>query len=174
MQQEFIANRNVYLDRDPSGAVRQLRHIDAPVISQAHTPQLVASEYLHSYRDLLELPNTELASLGLAPSSQPEEVGVELRYLGQSQQFDTATVAYHQTVLGLPIFQAGLAVQMKTGPFQVICAQSTQHSKVHVDRPNDEALKRAESIQATQLARLLGVSLKESSAEQTGRKTLVI
>ena len=84
MQQEFVAGRNVYLDRDQQGTVRQLRHIDAPFVSKASTPQLVAADYLHQFGDLLQLPTSELDHLSLSPSAEPEDVGVELRYLGRS------------------------------------------------------------------------------------------
>lgn len=160
MDQEFVANRNVYLDRDATGTVRQLRHSDAPFASAARTPQLVASEYLHAYSDLLELPASELSNLGAAPSREPIDVGVELRYLGEKMQFDTATVAYDQTVLGLPVFGAGVAVQMMTEPFRVLSSQSTQHPGVRVERPNADALKRAESLTPAQLGRALGLAAK--------------
>src|SRR5258708_4449049 len=100
MEQEFNASRNVYVDRDHLGTVRQLRHLDAPFQSLARTPQLVAAEYLNTFGDLLEVPASELSHLGLAPAALPEDSGVELRYLGEKQQFDSATVAYHQTALG--------------------------------------------------------------------------
>src|SRR5262245_37567532 len=116
MDQELNAARNVYLDRDQHGTVRQLRHIDAPFLSQARPPQLVAAEYLQRFGDLLQLPSSILAKLGSSPSPEPEDAGVELRYMGESAQFNMATVAYHQTALGLPVFEAGVAVQMKTAP----------------------------------------------------------
>jgi len=174
MQQEFVASRNVYLDRDQQGTVRQLRHIDAPFVSRAATPQLVAADYLHQFGDLLQLPTTELDHLSLSPSAEPEDVGVELRYLGEKHQFDTATVAYHQTALGLPVFEAGLAVQMATAPFRVMSSQSTQHPDIHVERPDADALKQAESISPGQLAHALGVHPRAAAAESTDRTSPVI
>ncbi|MDQ1486734.1 MAG: zinc metalloprotease ZmpB, partial [Actinomycetota bacterium] len=153
MDQEFDVGRNVYLDRDPQGTVRQLRHVDEPFVSQARTPQLAAADYLHSYGDLLQLAPPELGSLGLSPATEPEDAGVEFRYLLQKEQFDTATVAYNQTALGLPVFEAGVAVQMKTSPFRVLSSQSTQHPDVRVDRPNPDVVKRAEALDAGQLTR---------------------
>lgn len=174
MEQEFDAARNVYLDRDKQGAVRQLRHLDAPFASTARTPQLVAGEYLRSFGDLLQVPASELGNLGLAPSPSPVDAGVELRYLGEKQQFDTATVAYHQTALGLPVFEAGIAVQMKTGPFRVMSSQSTQHPDVQVIRPTADALKKAESIQAAQLAKSLGLPVRTNGSEQPAQRSLKI
>jgi hypothetical protein len=178
MDQEFIADRDVYLDRDQLGTVRQLRHLDAPFASATNTPQLAAAEYLHSYGDLLELTTSELEALSLHPAAEPEDVGVELRYLGEKQQFDTATVAYNQTVLGLPVFEAGVAVQMKTAPFRVLSSQSTQHPEIHVDHPTAAALKRAQALNAAQLARALGLQTRngkvEGKAPEIERRQLVI
>jgi hypothetical protein len=157
MEQEFNAGRNVYLDRDQLGIVRQLRHIDAPFESLARTPQLAAAEYLHRFGDLLELPASALDNLGLSPAPLPEDADVEFRYLLDKQQFDTATVAYNQTVLGLPVFEAGVAVQMKTAPFRVLSSQSTQHPNLRVVRPSADVLKRAELLSAAQLGRALGL-----------------
>lgn len=169
MEQQFDVARNVYLDRDQHGAVRQLRHVDAPFPSQARTPQLVAAEYLGVFGDLLEVPATELAHLSDSPAARPERTDVELRYLGEKQQFDTATVAYHQTALGLPVWEAGVAVQIRTEPFRVVSAQSTQHTDVHVEPPDDDAVKRAESITPTQLARALGLAQKEGAEKPSAR-----
>jgi len=174
MEQEFDATRNVYLDRDQQGTVRQLRHVDAPFVSQGRTPQLAAAEYLHNFGDLLQLTAAELGHLGLPPATQPQDAGVEFRYLGEKQQFDMATVAYNQTALGLPVFEAGVAVQMKTAPFRVLSSQSTQHPDIHVDRPTADAVKRAESLQAAQLARALGLNSRDTGPERPDRKSLVI
>ena len=174
MEQELNTGRNVYLDRDLKGTVRQLRHVDVPFHSTARTPQLVAAEYLHGFGDLLELTPSELANLGLSPATAPEDAGVELRYLTEKQQFDMTTVAFNQTALGLPVFQAGVSVQMKTAPFRVLSSQSTQHPDLHVQRPSEEALKRAGSIQAGELARLLGLRLRAGTHEGPDAKSLQI
>src|SRR6266436_27965 len=55
MNQEFNIARNVYLDRDEQGVVRQLLHIHAPVAIQAGTPQLAAADYLHQFGEPLAL-----------------------------------------------------------------------------------------------------------------------
>jgi hypothetical protein len=171
MEQEFRTDRNVYLDKDRFGKVRQLRHIDAPFVSGARTPQLAASEYLHQFADLLELQPSALDHLGSIASTRPENIGVELRYLSESQQFDTATVAYNQTALGLPVFEAGVAVQMKMDPFRVLTSQSTQHDKVEVKKPSADTLKRAEALQPAQLARALGLHVQAGGPEQPRAKS---
>src|SRR6266404_375470 len=109
MNQEFNIARNVYLDRDEQGVVRQLLHIHAPVAIQAGTPQLAAADYLHQFGELLGLTPTELANLSLTPSTNVQNASVEYRFLEEKRQFDSATVAYYQTDLGLPVWQAGVA-----------------------------------------------------------------
>jgi len=173
MDQEFDVGRNVYLDRDEHGTVRQLRHVDVPFQSHARTPQLVAAEYLHSFADLLELPPAGLGRLSDSPARRPEAAEVELRYLGEKEQFDTATVAFHQTALGLPVWEAGVAVQMTTSPFRVLSSQSTQHPGVRVDPPGEDELKRVESLSSAQLARSLGLHLRDGD-DQPSRKQLDI
>jgi zinc metalloprotease ZmpB len=174
MDQEFDVSRDVYLDRDRQGTVLQLRHLGAPFVTTSSTPQLAASDYLHSFADLLEIAPSQLDNLGQSPATTPQKAPVEFRYLGEKSQFDTTTVAYHQTVLGLPVFQAGVAVQMKTGPFRVISSQSTRHPDVKVSKPNADALKRAESLTNNQLGQALGLAARDGGDRQPLRKSLEI
>ena len=67
----------------------------------------------------------ELKNLGLPPESDPIDAGTEYRFLAEKPQFDTTTVAYCQTYLGLPVWQLGLAVHMKQAPFRIVSAQAT-------------------------------------------------
>jgi len=174
MRQELDVSRNVYVDRDDDGMVRQLRHIDAPFRSSAHTPQLAAADYLHAYGDLLDLASAALDNLGLTPADEPENVGTELRYLTEKQQLDTATVAYSQTELGLPVFEAGVAVQLTSAPFRVLSVQSTAHPGVKVKRPSAAAIKKARSLTATQLTSALGLRPREANGRRADRRALEI
>jgi hypothetical protein len=116
--QEFDSSRNVYLDRDEHGVVRQLSHTHAPVTIAAGTPQLAAAAYLGQFATLLGVSPHQLANLGLPPSTHLESSSTEYRFLKEKHQFDSATVAYYQTDLGIPVWEAGLAVQMRLAPFR--------------------------------------------------------
>src|SRR5207248_208998 len=157
MFQEFRSDRNAYLDRDTAGVVRQVLHTLEPVSSTARTPQLAAADYLQRFGDLLGVTSDQLTSLSVAPSTALEDAPVEFRFIQERPQFDTTTVAFHQTDFGLPIWQAGLSVQLKNDPFRVLSAQSTLHPEVKLERPSDDAVKRAELIDEQELARLLGL-----------------
>src|SRR6266700_2967530 len=174
MNQEFNSTQNVHLDRDGTGIVRQLLHTHAPVGSQARTPQLAASEYLHQFGGLLGLTSEQLKSLSLSPSRTVENVPIEYRFLQEKHQFDIVTVAYYQTALGLPVWQAGVAVHMKLNPFRIISAQSTIHPDLDVTPPSRDAIKRAEAISEEELAPLLGLENQSNTGSHWDRASLKV
>ncbi|MFJ9417732.1 hypothetical protein ACIRPT_26730 [Streptomyces sp. NPDC101227] len=165
MPTEYITSENVYRDRDAHDAVRALAHFGAPFISTARTPQLVAAEYLQRYADLLEVPASSLEHLSLRADPEPTDASMEFRFLGEKHQDDSATVAFQQTVLGLPVWQAGLAVQMGTDPPRVLSSQSTAHHRIEVVTPDADVLARAKEIGEAELARSLGLT---GGAEERG------
>jgi hypothetical protein len=172
MTQELDVARNVYLDRDREGVVRGLLHFNAPFGSSAATPQLVASEYLASFSDLLGLEAAQLAALGQAPGTQITKDGIEYRFLLEKAQPGVITVAYQQTVLSLPIWEAGLAVQIQTDPFRVLSSQSTRHPEVSVKPPTQAAIKRAEGINEAELAVQLGLGEARRTARVARELTI--
>ena len=174
MNQEFNSARNAYLDRDEKGVVRQLLHTHSPVLIQARTPQLGAAEYLHRFGELLGLTPKQLGRLSQSPSSGIEDAPVEYRFLQEKRQFDTVTVAYYQTDLGLPVWQAGVAVQIKLDPLRVLSAQSTAHPDVKVKPPSSRAVKRAESLDAEELASLLGLKRQSKAGSTWDHRSLKI
>jgi hypothetical protein len=82
-------------------------HTDAPVTIKATTPQLAAASYLGQFGELLGLPAEQLANLGLPPSSDINDAPIEYPFLSEKHQFDSVTVAYYQTDLGIPVWEAG-------------------------------------------------------------------
>ena len=176
MRQELDVARNVYLDRDDQGIVRGLMHFNAPVEIDARTPQLVAANYLARFSDLLGVTAEELAQLSLSPGKQITKDGVELRFLQEKRNGGIVTVSYQQTILSLPIWEAGLAVQVQTSPFRVMSSQSSRHSEVSVDPPSAAEIKRAEAIDAEALAERLGIArrAKGDHAKRGRAKALAI
>ena len=172
--QEFDSERNAYIDRDPDGFAGQLIHIHAPVVIEAATAQAAAEDYLHQFREPLGLASEELRHLSSTPADRIGRAPVELRFSEEKRQFDTATVAYQQTDLGLPVWQAGVAVQMKVDPFRVMVCQSTIHPDLEVKRPSTKAVTAAESIDEEQLARLLGLKDQPETESSWDPETLTI
>ena len=171
MNQEFDLAQNVYLDLDSQGIVRQLVHTHAPVVIQAATPQLAAASYLKEFGALLGLTSEQLNNLSLSPSTSIEDAPVEYRFLNEKHQFDSATVAFYQTDLGIPVWEAGVAVNMKLNPFRILSSQSTRHPDLKVKAPSKIKVKQAESLTEEELARLLGLQSKSRGGFAADRRS---
>jgi zinc metalloprotease ZmpB len=169
MSQRFDASRNTYVEFDPDGTVRELLHFDAPVEIDATTPQLAAAGYLASFAELLGLESGQLTGLSVSPGTQITTDGVEYRYLLEKQLEGITTVSYQQTVLSLPIWEAGLAIQMQNSPFRVLSCQSSRHPAVEVSPPSAAAVRRAEKLTELELAGKLGIA-ESFSVEKTAQK----
>jgi hypothetical protein len=169
MSQRFDASRNTYVEFDPDGTVRELLHFDAPVEIDATTPQLAAAGYLASFAELLGLESGQLTGLSVSPGTQITTDGVEYRYLLEKQLEGMTTVSYQQTVLSLPIWEAGLAIQMQNSPFRVLSCQSSRHPAVEVSPPSAAAVRRAEKLTELELAGKLGIA-ESFSVEKTAQK----
>ena len=174
MPQEYNDLANAHVDRDDNGIVRGVLHAEQLYASSARTPLLAAQDYLEKFAGLLGLKDTELRSLGLNTESTPTADGVEYRLWAEKSQFDTTTVTFAQSYFGLPVWEAGLAVQMKVNPFRIISAQSTAHVDVSAERPTDAALRRLSKLNEEKLAHSLGLSAKDAKDKRFDRSSLKI
>jgi len=168
--QEFDELSKALVDRDDNGIVRGVLHVEQFYQSVARSPQLAAHEYLEKFADLLGLKDTELRALGASPELAPSTEGVEYRLWAEKTQFDTTTVTFSQTCLGLPVWEAGLAVQMKVNPFRIVSAQSTAHPDVRVEKPGNGPLERLTYLNEDNLAKSLGLSAKDKKFDRSGLK----
>jgi hypothetical protein len=171
MFQEFNKAKKVSVNRDDKGVVRDLLHTDAPVVSDAPTAQLAADEYLSKYGELLGIAPSETNNLTKVHDATASDAGDELRFHSEQQQFDMTTVAYQQTLFGLPVWHSGVTIQMKNGPYRVVSSQSTRHADLDVTRPSKAAMNRLEKLDKAKLAKCLGLSDKVKDFD---RKTLTI
>src|SRR5450432_592854 len=171
MNQEFLQKRNVHVNRDDKGIVRDLLHNDEPVVVDAPTAQLAAADYLSQYGDLLGIKPAETNNLGQAVEKSATDAAGELRFHSEKQQFDMTTVAYQQTHFGLPVWHGGVTIQMKQGPYRVVSSQSTRHADLDVKQPAKAKLASLLKLKKNTLAKLLGLSDKQKVFDQ---KTLKI
>jgi hypothetical protein len=163
MSQEFESAAGAHVNRDDKGFVRDVLHTEGPFVSSAPTALLAAEEYLQRYHGLFGIPADELRSLGVAPENRPSQAGVEYRLLLEKTQFDTTIVTFSQTCLALPVWEAGLSIQMRRSPFRVVSAQTTAHQDVRAALPGSASLDRLLELDAAQLARALGLNAKDKS-----------
>src|SRR5215831_19097346 len=158
MVQEFNDSSKVHINRDDTGLPRDVLHVEEPYVSVAKTPQLAAQEYLEKFHDVLGIATEELKHPGHAAEMRPIESPVEYRFLDEKTQFDMTTVTFSQTCLGLPVWHAGVAIQIMQNPMRVISAQSTLHSNVNVEMPSENDVNRLEKLDVKMLAKQLGLS----------------
>jgi hypothetical protein len=162
MFEEFDRSSKTKIVRDSQGVARDLRH-EEHVVSRAGTAQLAAQEYLGRFRGLLGANAEEFENLGLPPESDPIDAGVEFRFLAEKPQFDTITVSYYQTFFGLPVWEAGLAVNMKQAPLRIVGVQTTRHPDIQAAKPSAKALARLKKLNAQTLGKLLGIAGKRTT-----------
>ncbi len=158
MYQEFDRDNNVHINRDNKGIAFELIHYNQPFVSQARTPQLAAAEYLGKYGKLLGFKVEEIKNLGLAPEKSPIDVRSEFRFESEKQMFDMTTVTYQQTYFGLPVWNAGVSINMKQEPLSVVSSRSTSHADLTVKQPTRVMLDKLKKIDNTILWKLLGLS----------------
>lgn len=156
MTQEFNASARANVTRDAQGVVRDVQHVEEVFVSQAGSALLAAHDYLMRHGALLGIAPAELARFSQAPDALPRQAGVEYRFSQEKPQFDTTTVVFEQTIHGLPIWQAGVAVHLQVDPFVVVGAQSSLHPAARADLPDDKAVQRAQKFDPKTLARQLG------------------
>ncbi|MBV8884292.1 MAG: hypothetical protein JO235_09895 [Chroococcidiopsidaceae cyanobacterium CP_BM_RX_35] len=158
MTHEFDDWRRVHVHRDREGVARDLVYADEPYISRARMPQLAANEYLEKFGSILGITHEQLRHLGLSPEKEPIDAPVEYRFLDEKVQFDTITLVFSQTYLGLPIREAGIALHMRREPLQIISAQSTLHPHVYLTQPSEQAITRLQNLDSVTLVQRLGLN----------------
>lgn len=156
MFEEFHQTLRTKIRLDAERVPRDLIH-EQHFHSSARNARLAAQDYLGNYGHLLGTKTGELARLHRAPETDLIDAGVEYRFHAEKPQFDTTTVAYYQTMFGLPVWEAGLAVHMKHAPFRIVGAQTTRHAEIRISKPSRRAVARLQKLNARMLAKVLGI-----------------
>jgi len=171
MFEEFYPPLRATIRRDSQKIPRDIIH-ERHFVSGARTARLAAREYLGKFGGLMGAKAEEFGNLNRRVESEPTAAGVEYRFHAEKPQFDATTVAYHQTVFGLPIWEAGLAVHMKHAPFRIIGAQTTRHSNIEIEKPPAAAVARLKKLDARALAKLLGIAANKTAFDAKSLRIL--
>jgi hypothetical protein len=131
--------------RDEKGNVRQLLHAIKSFrpSSKAISPSArdIADEYIRQVNHLLGLPLTK--SSHFAAPIQREQPGPDeddVRFQEEKSVAGTATVSYAQTKFGIPVWNAGITVRLRTQPMEVTGAQNEFHYDIgEIGYPPPEA-----------------------------------
>src|SRR5919202_1753524 len=129
---------DVDVGRDEEGRVRVLRHPRERFSAESArlaepSPRELADAYVREVVGIYDLAEEQTAELAGPIRREPVEEGPRLKFAQDKTVVDTAVVAYQQTVLGLPIWQAALQVRIYGDPPQVASSDSTLHYDVKVE-----------------------------------------
>jgi hypothetical protein len=130
---EFDQAADAYVIRNNQSTVCDVLHSLQPLVVEGATAVEAAADYLRNHAELLGLDPSELNNL-TTPVSPTPGASVDYRFLSEKRQFDVTTVTFEKVVVGVPVYQDGLAVHLKgdgqvdaergVAAFQVICAKT--------------------------------------------------
>ncbi len=158
MFEEFNPRTETRIIRDTGGVARVLSHPDRYIAATASTPRRAAQDYLGRYGKILGVRRAHLKNLLQPVERRPTEADIEYRFEAEKRQFDLTTVAFRQTYLGLPVWEAGLSVSMKHQPLRVLGARSTLHPKPKISQASAKHLDKLPKLDVETLARHLGLA----------------
>ncbi|MGA8499350.1 MAG: hypothetical protein WB764_27975 [Xanthobacteraceae bacterium] len=133
----FAVTHNVHVERAPSGAVRQLRHLQQPYLAGTLSGRSLSARYVHEVAETYQLPPEALATLDnpFHPTNDFTSEPARLRFAAESALPGTNTLTYLQTVGGLPVWEAGLSVTIQARPDRVTSSLSTFHHDTEIEAP---------------------------------------
>jgi zinc metalloprotease ZmpB len=164
MPEHYDPQAGAYVNVDEEGVVRGVVQ-EQPAPTDASSAREAADQYLREHSELLGVTPAEVENLAPTREAAPVAAGSQFRLQGEKAQFDTTTVTYDQTMYGLPVWEAGVSVHVKEGPFRVIGADTTRHAdlaaaKGEADLQDDlrDLDRLDEQIDEDRLAELLGLT----------------
>ena len=129
---------NVHVGRDEEGRVRVLRHPQEGFSAEdarltEPSPRELADAYVRDVVAMYDLTEEQTADLAGPVQREPVEEGPRLKFDQLKTVVDTVVVAYQQTALALPIWQAALQVRIYGDPPRVASSDSTLHYDVELE-----------------------------------------
>lgn len=160
VHQALQPGKQTLLTFDTAGVVRDMNHSAEPVQLTGDSAREVADAYLQQQTDQFMVQPESRQNLSRAVADTPEDEAAGLRFSNEKSQFDITTVGYQQTYFGLPVWNSGVAVQVKHGPYRVVGSQNSAAQDIAPTKPTDEAVRHMSTLKASGLADLLGTSTK--------------
>ena len=147
MKSVYRADLGADLVLDTDGRVRQILHAEKPWLSDSADPLLATTAYLQRIAPVLGIPPEHLLRLRERVSfSEPMDQGIEYRLAEEKRFFDSVTLGFYQTILNLPIWQAGLSVTLDQGPIRILISTNTSEYGVSARLPNRRAIERYQEV----------------------------
>jgi hypothetical protein len=154
----FEITPNVTVEYDEQGVARHLEHISQPYYSPDKDLHGVAADYVAAVSDEYGLVRPMLEDVNAAVGDElAEDEGPALRLAEEKFVMETTVISYQQTYLGLPVWEAGVAVVLQDNPPRVTSSSSTVHTDIDAKSPPADAPFLPEGITPAALRPLLGL-----------------
>lgn len=161
-------NPDIKVRKDDDGRIRQMSHVQrqyrpaaADMLAagaQAITgPRSLAEQYLRDSAHLYDFGAEQTSNFAANLSAGPTDAGVELRFKEEKAVGSSVTVAYDQTLYGLPIWRAGVTVRIDGKQMGVTGSHNTAHYGVQASRPAPDALYAPNRMDADAVRRVVGL-----------------
>ncbi|WP_143044200.1 hypothetical protein [Nonomuraea jiangxiensis] len=162
----FELDLDVEVEYDERGIVRGLEHLERPYPgSDEPDPRRVAARYVDDVAHIYHIPGSMLTGLWAPVGGRPVQEPTRLRFAEEKSLTQATIVAFVQTALSLPIWEAGLSVSLLPDPLRVVGSQSSVHLDVDIQAPDDHATY-LPTFPAKDLAWLLGLRAGPQAADR--------
>src|SRR4030095_14221102 len=130
------------LVRDDDDKLRAINHHDEFPAIDANDARAAALRYLRDMAGNFDIDAGEVENAGQSLSFlDPQPRGSEFRLRDDKRQFDTATFAFNQTYLNLPVWEAGVTITLKQAPWRALASTNTSRRGIDARMPSDAAIE---------------------------------
>lgn len=182
----FEITPDVKVKRDSKGIVRRLNHPRQPYTAQRAaaavaglgtpetvTPRALADQYVREVLPAYQLDLEMAVNLAAPIAGAITGEGPRLKIFAEKILGGQATISYAQTCLGLPVWEAGLTVQLRGSPARVTASQSSIHHGLEVEPPKEDAPFLPEGVDEETLARLLGLEPPDERPAISSKRLII-
>ena len=135
---------------DDTGHIRGINHLDEYREIEHVRGRDAAAAYVRDIAGKLNIAQESLRSLEQPVTyHDPQEKDVEYRFSEEKASFDSATYAYYQTYLNVPVWAAGVTATVKQAPERVVAATNTSEHGIDAKMPPAEAIERYRRLFST-------------------------
>jgi hypothetical protein len=139
----YDSNLRANITLDDSGRLRGINYLDEyREIEPLHGRQAAAA-HIRDIAKKLDISTEMLRNLDQPVSHlYPQIKDVEYRFYEEKALFDSATYAYYQTFLNIPVWAAGVTVTVKRAPTRIVAVTNTSEEGINAKMPSPEAIER--------------------------------
>ena len=156
MEQKFSQQAAALIAKGIDGQTRSIVYRDGPARYDARDARAIGDAHLRAEARRYGLGDDALKHLDQEPATEMTDDGTEIRLRRSKRVMDTVVLDYCQTLFGLPVWRAGVAVVVKDRPQGVLGSTYTGLSGLQAKRPSQNAMRAMRGLKPEALANLIG------------------